>query len=213
MRRLLLASALPLVCALPLAAQDAGQPAAPSPDGGHDHAADPAAAASSDTIGGTGALVNAQGTPLGNVTLEAAPSGHSLVIIVAEGFPEGVFGVHLHEVGLCEGPGFESAGDHIAGEGQVHGIRNPGGPHAGDLPNAHVQADGVLAMEAFAIGLTAEMVFDEDGSALIVHESPDDYTTHDHGNSGGRIACAVVEASPAAEIPPEDAAPADAAGN
>jgi Cu-Zn family superoxide dismutase len=95
-------------------------------------------------------------------------------------------------VGACEGPSFESAGEHIGG-GDEHGVYTDTGPHPGDLPNAHVGPDEQIALEAFAIGLTLDMVFDEDGSALIVHESPDDYTTQPGGNSGDRIACAVIE--------------------
>jgi Cu-Zn family superoxide dismutase len=145
--------------------------------------------------GGTGALVNFEGAQLGNVSVETVPSGHALVLGNANGFPEGVFGVHLHEVGRCDGPDFESAGDHIAGD-REHGIRSPNGPHPGDLPNIYVGTDGVLAFDAFAIGLTADLVFDEDGSALIVHASPDDYATQPHGHAGDRIACAVIEPAP-----------------
>ncbi|WP_210526302.1 superoxide dismutase family protein [Rubellimicrobium arenae] len=150
---------------------------------------------SEDSQGGTGGLVDAEGNQLGNVSVSATPSGHALVLINAEGLPEGIHGVHLHLVGACDAPGFETAGEHISG-GDEHGIMTDTGPHPGDLPNAHIGADGVLDMEAIAIGLTMDMVFDEDGSALIVHSDPDDYTTQPGGNSGDRIACAVIQAAP-----------------
>ena len=148
-----------------------------------------------ESQGGTGGLVDSEGNEIGNVSVSATASGHALVLINAEGLPEGIHGVHLHLVGACEGPGFQSAGEHISG-GDEHGVMTDTGPHPGDLPNAHIGEDGVLDLETFAIGLSMDMVFDEDGSALIVHANPDDYTTQPGGNSGDRIACAVIEAAP-----------------
>jgi Cu-Zn family superoxide dismutase len=150
---------------------------------------------SQDSQGGTGALAAGDGTQLGNVSVSATPSGHALVLVNAEGFAEGTYGIHIHQVGVCEGPGFESAGEHIGG-GDEHGVFTDTGPHPGDLPNAVVGPDQQMALEAFAIALTMDQVFDEDGSAFIVHSSPDDYTTQPGGNSGERIACAVLEPAP-----------------
>ena len=150
---------------------------------------------SEDSQGGTGALAAGDGTQLGNVSVSATASGHALVLINAEGIREGVYAAHLHQVGVCEGPSFESAGEHIGG-GDEHGVMTDTGPHPGDLPNVYVGPDEQIGMEAFAIGLTMDMVFDEDGSALIIHADPDDYTTQPGGNSGDRIACAVIEAAP-----------------
>lgn len=151
--------------------------------------------AEGESQGGTGGLVAGDGSQLGNVSVSATPSGHALVLINAEGFPEGIHGVHLHQVGACEGPAFESAGPHI-GEADQHGMMVEAGPHPGDLPNAYVGSDGRLMMEGSAIGLTMDMVFDEDGSALVVHAQPDDYETQPGGASGDRIACAVIEPAP-----------------
>ena len=152
--------------------------------------------------GGTGALVNADGAQLGNVSISMTPSGVALVNIQAEGFPEGAHGVHLHMVGLCEGPTFESASYHIGTGEHDHGIMAEAGPHPGDLPNGNVDAAGVLTYEAFAVaGLTMDMVFDADGSALMVHAEPDDYTTQPGGAAGDRIACAILE--PGGELAPQ----------
>ena len=150
---------------------------------------------SEESQGGTGGLVAGDGTELGNVSISATASGHALVLVNAEGFREGTYAMHIHQVGVCEGPTFESAGEHIGG-GDEHGVMTDTGPHPGDLPNAVVGPDEQLALEAFAIGLTMDQVFDEDGSAFMVHASPDDYTTQPGGNSGDRIACAVIEPAP-----------------
>jgi Cu-Zn family superoxide dismutase len=180
-----------------LATPAAAQEAEPAPEPAPEAAADIA------SQGGTGALVDAEGRQLGNVSVEAAPSGHALVLANAQGFPEGVLAVHLHEAGACDGPAFDSAGGHIDG-GREHGVRSGGGPHPGDLPNAHVGPDGALAFDAVAVGLAMDMVFDADGSALIVHAGPDDYASQPSGDAGGRIACAVIE--PAAAGPAADEA-------
>ena len=162
-------------------------------------AAEPAGEASpepgglSESQGGTGALVDAEGNEIGNASISATASGHTVVLVNAEGVPEGVHGVHIHMVGACEGPTFESAGEHLGSGESEHGVLAEGGPHVGDLPNATVGPDGQLAMDGVAIGLTLDMVFDEDGSALIVHAEPDDYASQPGGNSGDRIACAVIE--------------------
>ena len=162
--------------------------------------------------GGTGALVSADGTELGNVSVAATASGYALVTVNAEGIPEGVHGIHVHMVGDCSGEGFESAGEHVS-SGDEHGVMTDTGPHPGDLPNLVVGADGVAATDAFAPALTMQMVFDEDGSAVIIHADADDYTTQPGGNSGDRIACAVIEPAPGTmtddTVDSDEAAPAE----
>jgi Cu-Zn family superoxide dismutase len=165
MTRSLTLAALLCAAALPAAAQEAATEEAQAEEA-------QAEADAATSQGGTGALVNADGTPIGNASVALTESANALVVVQAEGLPEGVHAVHLHMVGECEGPTFETAGGHIAG-GHDHGVMADTGPHPGDLPNAPVEADGVRALEAFAIGLTADMLFDEDGSALIVHSAPE----------------------------------------
>lgn len=144
--------------------------------------------------GATGALVNVEGQQLGNVSAATSPNGGTLVTAHAEGFPEGTYAVHLHQTGRCEAPDFESAGPHL-GEGE-HGILAEGGPHAGDLPNVTVQADGQMVFDAFAPAVGEEMLLDEDGTALVVHAARDDYVSQPSGESGPGIACAVLEPAP-----------------
>lgn len=146
--------------------------------------------------GATGPLLNIEGQQLGNVSVATSPNGGTLVLGNAEGFPEGTYGVHLHQVGTCEIPDFESAGDHIGAGETEHGILSEGGPHAGDLPNVHVQADGIMVFDAFAPRVSEEVLFDQDGTALIVHADRDDYASQPGGESGARIACAVLVPAP-----------------
>ena len=77
-----------------------------------------------------------------------------------------------------------------------HGLKNPEGPHAGDLPDMYVNKDGVgryqALMESITLGNGAASVFDTDGSAIVIHASADDNMTDPSGNSGDRIARGVI---------------------
>ena len=131
------------------------------------------------------------GTALGSVTAEDSAGG--LVLRLAgTGMPAGTHGLHLHMVGKCEGPKFESAGAHWNPDNKQHGSENPNGPHKGDLPNVTVGADGSLTQPLTLAGVTLAELQDSDGTALVVHAKADDYKTDPSGNSGDRIACAVI---------------------
>ena len=141
-----------------------------------------------------GAIFDAEGAEIGTVRIVDRPSGMTSITIEASGFDEGVRAVHLHETGACEAPDFSSAGGHIAGD-MMHGVEVEGGPHPGDLPNAHVGSDGMIMVEYFTDRITAADLLDEDGSAFIVHSGADDYQSQPSGDSGDRLACAVIEAA------------------
>jgi len=138
----------------------------------------------------TVALVKADGSPAGSVAVEDSPNGVS-VAITATGLMPGTHGVHLHAVGTCEGPKFESAGSHWNPTQRKHGRDNPEGAHMGDLANLDVRADGSGAATA-PIASTRNALTDGDGTSLVIHAKADDYKTDPSGNSGDRIACAVI---------------------
>jgi Cu-Zn family superoxide dismutase len=128
-------------------------------------------------------------------TLTQTPGGVHIVL-EATGLPPGPKGVHIHEVGTCVAPQFTSAGGHFNPDKKQHGTMNPAGPHAGDLPNITVGADGrgrlETTTERVTLGAGTTSLFDGDGSALVVHGGPDDFRTDPTGNSGGRLLCGVV---------------------
>ncbi len=117
--------------------------------------------------------------------------------ISVSGLTPGQHGMHVHETGTCTPPTFESAGAHFNPGSKQHGTRNPAGPHAGDLPNLIVEADG-SADTIYTVGsalLTpgpASMLGTEQ-RAFVIHADPDDERTDPSGNSGDRVVCGVIE--------------------
>jgi Cu-Zn family superoxide dismutase len=142
-------------------------------------------------------LVNSAGQSIGTVRAWQTAGGVSFHIS-ATGLPHGIHGIHVHAVGRCDPPDFASAGGHWNPAGKKHGLNNSAGPHAGDLPNVNVAANGVLSATVTLPGASMATLLDADGAALVLHAGADDYMTDPSGNSGARIACAIIQ--PVAEI-------------
>lgn len=137
-------------------------------------------------------LRNAAGEQVGTALAEEV-DGAIRVMVEARGLPAGPHGTHVHTTGKCEAPEFTSAGPHWNPTTHQHGKENPQGPHAGDMPNLNVGADGSdRTIFTLPAGTFAQLM-DEDGAALVIHAGPDDYKTDPSGNSGGRIACGVFQ--------------------
>jgi len=146
-------------------------------------------------------LVNASGQTIGTVRAWQTTGGVTFRID-ASGLPHGVHGLHVHAVGRCDPPEFTSAGPHWNPAARKHGVSNPAGPHAGDLRNVTVAANGVLGETVTLSGASltgpgpAGVLLDGDGAALVIHAAADDNVTDPSGNSGARIACAVLQPTP-----------------
>ncbi|MHA6297606.1 superoxide dismutase family protein [Devosia sp. CAU 1758] len=149
-----------------------------------------------------GTFMDTNGGEAGTVTLSQTEGSVSISGEVS-GLSAGEHGIHFHQTGDCDPANkFKSAGSHLNPTDHQHGLENPEGPHAGDLPNLKVGDDGMAMIE-----LTSDMVsltegdegylFDEDGTALVIHASADDQITDPSGNSGDRMLCALIEAAPA----------------
>jgi superoxide dismutase, Cu-Zn family len=138
-------------------------------------------------------LKNAEGKKVGDVKLRETPNG-IIATVKVTGIPKGEHAFHIHEVGKCEPP-FASAGGHYNPAGHQHGIENPKGKHAGDLPNLHLDKDGPHEVTFFLDQVSfsgKHPLFDKDGSAFVIHATADDYSSDPAGNAGGRIACGVL---------------------
>jgi Cu-Zn family superoxide dismutase len=141
-------------------------------------------------------LKNAEGKEVGSAALTQTPAG-VLIRLTLDGVPPGERAFHIHAVGKCEPP-FASAGPHFNPTNRKHGLMAPKGPHAGDLPNIVVPADGALTVEVLNANVTlakgkANSLLGKQGTALVIHAGKDDYKSDPAGDAGGRIACGVVE--------------------
>lgn len=151
-----------------------------------------------DTPTATATLKAPDGRTVGTVRLEETPFSGVIVTLQAEGLEQGPHGFHIHETGSCEAPDFTSAGGHFAPRGNDHGFRTPGGSHAGDLLNLQVPADGRIISSRLAGGATLlkdapHSLFDDDGSAIVIHGGADDYESQPSGAAGPRVACGVIQ--------------------
>jgi superoxide dismutase, Cu-Zn family len=143
-----------------------------------------------------GSFVDVAGATIGSLELAQDQRGDVHVNVHVTGLTAGLHGIHIHAVGACA-PTFAAAGGHYNPLGHEHGLDNPNGPHAGDLPNLVVNEDGVGHLNArtdrVTLGDGAATLFDADGSAFIIHANQDDQVTNvGNGGSGARVACAVV---------------------
>lgn len=142
-------------------------------------------------------LVDASGAEMGHVVLRQTPDSGVLLDIRVRGLEPGTHAVHIHETGSCEAPDFTSAGGHYAPRRHAHGALHPRGMHAGDMLNLHVPAGGEVRSERIAkdVSLLEDApgtLFDDDGSAIIVHAGADDYHSQPSGDAGPRVLCGVI---------------------
>jgi Cu-Zn family superoxide dismutase len=138
------------------------------------------------------------------------------------GLTEGFHGFHIHETGICERDAvdpedhpapFITAGSHWNPDVRDHGN------HRGDLPPLLATTGGLARANVLTDRFTINRLFDDDGSAVIVHADPDnlahipatdaeeheryhshttnemgaDETSRSTGDGGSRFACGVVE--------------------
>lgn len=141
-------------------------------------------------------LKNGQGASIGTATLTQEMNMVHIMLDV-KGLTPGQHALHVHMTPTCEGPAFTSAGGHFNPAGKKHGSQNPEGPHAGDMPNFTVAADGTSKAMVMASGITlgngANSVFANGGTALVIHAGADDMKTDPAGAAGDRIACGVIK--------------------
>lgn len=149
-------------------------------------------------------LVNADGARIGTVKMTAKTASSPVdVRVTVRRLQPGFHGLHVHAVGLCEGPTFMSATGHLKQADTNHGL------HRGDMPSLLVKANGTATLRFTTDGFDIGELRDADGSAVMVHAGADnfgnvperyapngpDQQTLDTGDSGARAACGPIAAA------------------
>ncbi len=142
-------------------------------------------------------IKNASGASIGTAYLKQTKDG-VVVKLSLKDLPPGVHAIHFHETAKCEPPAFTSAGGHFNPTHKHHGLENPEGPHAGDMPNITVGPKGKFKgtvtnpRVVLGDGSAPNSLYANGGTALVIHAKADDYKSDPAGNAGARIACGVI---------------------
>ena len=142
---------------------------------------------------------SSKGEDVGTASFKEAKNGKELTITVKlKNMPSGEHAVHIHQNPVCDAPDFKGAGGHFNPDGKQHGMDNPMGHHAGDLPkNLSVGEYGVgeITYKVDYLTLAPGAANSVLGHSIMVHEKADDMVTDPTGNAGTRIACGVIPAA------------------
>ncbi len=140
-------------------------------------------------------LKDAKGNAVGMAMISPAKGGGVSIDLDVHGLPPGEHAIHFHAVPKCEAP-FTTAGGHFNPGAKQHGMQNPAGSHAGDMPNFTVDAKGnaktTIVNKNVTMGAEPNSIYANGGTALMIHAAADDMKTDPSGNAGDRIVCGAI---------------------
>jgi len=125
----------------------------------------------------------------GKAMLSDLGSDKLRVEVDARDVPPGEHGFHIHEVGDCSAADASSAKGHYNPTGRFNTHKALENALQKRVEFALADAAGTVKYSADLKGLSLK---DVTGLSLIIHADPDDYISQPAGNSGKRIACAVI---------------------
>lgn len=97
-----------------------------------------------------------------------------------------IFGFHIHDGTSCTG----NSEDEFSNSGMHYNPNKCPHPyHAGDLPPL-IENNGYAYMSVLINKFKISDIIEK---VVIIHDSPDDFTTQPSGNSGKKIACGKIE--------------------
>jgi superoxide dismutase, Cu-Zn family len=148
-------------------------------------------------------LKAADGTQVANATIDFA-NGYATVTVEAgpnQVLSPGFHGLEIHGVGKCEpnstAPAGGSTGDFNSAGGVYQASGHTGYPASGDLTALQVRTDGSAKLVTTSNLFNASDLRNGSGTALIIHQSPDNLTSTSTGDSSKRLACGVIAAAAA----------------
>ena len=153
-----------------------------------------AAACSRGSTPATATLAPKSGSQVTGSATFTEKDGNLEITVEGRSLSPGKHGVHVHEKGDCSAADASSAGGHFnPGEGTHGGPIDPT-RHAGDLGNLEAGPDGrgtlTITTDALTVSPGERSVV---GRAIVIHGDSDDFLTQPTGNSGGVVACGVIE--------------------